>query len=99
MTKQDIINQTAQATGQSKSQTAQTINTAVDLIKDVVASGLTISIRSFISITPITKKAISGEINGTKYSKPERQGIKLKASKLFKDLVEKGVAGVQDVQK
>ncbi len=96
MTKTDIINKVALLTGQSKSQTAQTINTAIDLIKDVVASGLGISIRSFISITPITKKAISGEIGGTKYSKPERPGIKLKAMKHFKDLVEYGTQGVQD---
>jgi len=41
-------------------------------------------------LAPVTKKPIQGEINGTKYSKPERQGIKLKASKPFKDLVENG---------
>ena len=98
MTKQHIINKTALQTGQSKAQTAETINTAISLIKDVVASGITVSINSFISLTPITKKAIFGEINGTKYSKPERQGIKLKASKPFKDLVENGVQGVGGVQ-
>ena len=49
-----------------------------------------------LSLTPITKKAIEGEIGGTKYSKPERQGIKLKASKPFKDLVENGIAEAQD---
>ena len=96
MTKQHIINKTALLTGQSKSETAETINAAISLIKNVVASGITVSIQGFISLTPVTKKAIEGEINGTKYSKPERKGIKLKAMKPFKDLVENGIAEVQD---
>ena len=96
MTKQDIVNKVAQVTGQSKSATAETINQAIATIQEAVSNGITVSINSFISLTPITKKAIEGEINGTKYSKPERQGIKLKASKPFKDLVEAGVEGVQD---
>lgn len=94
MTKQDIINKTALTTGQNKAQTAETINQAISLIKDVVANGLTVSLQGFISLTPITKKPIEGEINGTKYSKPDRKGIKLKAMKPFKDLVEN--EGLQD---
>jgi len=90
MTKQDIINQVAHITGQSKAQTAQTINQAITIIQNAVASGITVSLNAFISLTPVTKKAISGEIGGTKYSKPERKGIKLKASKSFKNLVEAG---------
>ena len=96
MIKQHIINKTALLTGQSKAQTAETINKAIAIIQEAVSSGITVSIQSFISLTPITKKAIEGEIGGTKYSKPERKGIKLKASKPFKDLVENGVAEVQD---
>ena len=96
MTKQHIINKTALLTGQTKEQTAQTINAAISLIQQAVSSGITVSIQGFISLTPITKKAIEGEINGTHYSKPERKGIKLKASKPFKDLVENGIAEVQD---
>ena len=96
MTKQHIINKTALLTGQSKAKTAETINQAIATIQEAVSNGITVSIQSFISITPITKKACEGEINGTKYSKPERQGIKLKAMKPFKDLVENGVKGVQD---
>ena len=92
MTKQHIINKTALLTGQSKSETAETINQAIAIIKEAVASGLIVSLKGFISLTPITKKPISGEIGGTKYSKPERQGIKLKASKSFKNLVEAGGA-------
>ena len=91
MTKQHIINKTALLTGQSKAQTAETINTAISLIKTAVASGITVSINSFISLTPITKKAIEGEINGTKYSKPERQGVKCKISKKFQDFIENGL--------
>jgi len=96
MTKQHIINKTALLTGQTKSATEETINTAISLIKNVVASGITVSIQGFISLTPVTKKACEGEINGTKYSKPERKGIKLKAGKPFKDLVENGIEEVQD---
>ena len=95
-TQQDIINQTAQATGQSKAQTAETIKKAISIIQNMVASGTAVSINGFISLTPITKQACEGEINGTKYSKPERQGIKLKAMKPFKDLVENGAKGIQD---
>ncbi|MDF1883693.1 HU family DNA-binding protein [Sulfurimonas sp. SAG-AH-194-C21] len=62
MTKQDIVNQTAQATGQSKAQTAETINKAISIIQQAVSSGITVSIKFFISITLITKKPISGEI-------------------------------------
>jgi len=90
MTKQDIINEVAHITGQSKIKTAETINQAIATIKEAVASGLSVSLKGFISLAPITKKPISGEIGGTKYSKSERQGIKLKASKSFKDLVEAG---------
>ena len=96
MTKQDIINQVAQITEQSKVKTAQTINQAIATIQEEVASGNTVSLQGFISLTPTTKKACEGEIGGTKYSKPERKGIKLKASKAFKDLVENGIAEVQD---
>lgn len=96
MNKQDIINKTAQATGQSKQAVSETIKTAIVTIQEAVSCGITVSINGFISLTPITKKPIEGEINGTKYSKPERQGIKLKASKPFKNLVEAGVEGVQD---
>ena len=91
MTKQDIINQTSQITGQSKSQTAKTISQAIATIQEAVSNGLTVSLQGFISLIPITKKAIEGKIGDIQYSKPERQGIKLKASKPFKDLVEKGV--------
>ena len=102
MTKQDIINEVAQITGQSKIKTAQTINQAIIIIQEAVASGIAVSLNGFISLTPVTKPSCEGEINGTKYSKPQRQGIKLKASKPFKDLVENGVQvveGVQDAQK
>ena len=91
MTKSDIINKVALLTGQSKSATAETINAAINIIQEAVSNGLTVSLQGFISLSPVTKKAVEGEINGTKYSKPERQGIKLKAMKPFKDLVEKGV--------
>lgn len=91
MTKSDIINKTALATGQSKVQTAETINQAIEIIQDAVSNGLTVSLQGFISLQPVTKKPIEGEINGTKYSKPERKGIKLKAMKSFKELVENGV--------
>jgi len=91
MTNQHIINKVALQTGQSKYETAQTINAAISLIQQAVSSGITVSIQGFISLTPVTKKAIEGEINGTHYSKPERKGIKLKAGKHFKDLVESGV--------
>ena len=91
MTKSDIINKVALLTGQSKSATAETINAAINIIQEAVSNGLTVSLQGFISLSPVTKKAVEGEINGTKYSKPERQGIKLKAMKPFKDLVENGV--------
>ena len=55
MTKQHIINKVALQTGQSKEQTAQTINAAISLIKNVVASGISVSIQG-ISLTPVTKK-------------------------------------------
>jgi len=96
MTKQHIINKTALLTGQTKAQTEETINAVISLIKQAVSSGITVSIQGFISLTPVTKKAIEGEINGTHYSKPERKGIKLKAGKPFKDLVENGIAEAQD---
>jgi len=92
MTKQDIINQTAKTTGQTKATTVEIINEAISIIQNTVANGDTVSLQGFISLTPTTKKACEGEINGTKYSKPERQGIKLKAMQPFKDLVE----GIKD---
>ena len=91
MTKSDIINKVALLTGQSKSATAETINSAINIIQNAVSSGTVVSIQSFISLTPITKKAIEGKIGDIQYSKPERQGIKLKAMKPFKQLVENGV--------
>lgn len=92
MTKQHIINKIALSTGQSKAQTAEIINAAISLIQTAVASGITVSIQGFISLTPVTKKAIiEAKIGDTTYSKPERKGIKLKASKPFKDLVENGI--------
>jgi DNA-binding protein HU-beta len=96
MNKSDLIKEVALSTGQSKAKTAETINQAIATIQEAVSNGLTVSLNGFISLTPITKKACEGEINGTKYSKPERQGIKLKAMKPFKDLVEAGAKGVQD---
>lgn len=89
MNKSDIINQTAQITGQSKSATAETINIAISIIQDAVSSGTVVSIQSFVSFTPINKKGREYEINGIKIFKPEHQGIRLKAMKPFKDKVEK----------
>ena len=90
-TQQDIINQTAQAAGQSKAQTAETIKKAISIIQNMLASGTAVSLNGFISLTPTTKKPLNGSINGIEYSKPERQGIKLKAMQPFKQLVENGV--------
>lgn len=91
MTKSDIINKVALLTGQSKSATAETINSAINIIQNAVSSGTVVSIQSFISFTPINKKGREYEINGIKIFKPEHQGIKLKAMKPFKQLVENGV--------
>ena len=88
MNKTDIINQTAQTTGQSKTKTAETINQAIATIQEAVSNGITVSLQSFISITPITRKACEGQIGDIHYSKPQRQGIKLRAMKPFKNLVE-----------
>ncbi len=96
MTKSQLTEEVAKETSQSQVTVAKTLNSAIAIIQNMVASGTTVSINGFISLTPITKKACEGEINGTKYSKPQRQGIKLKASKPFKDLVEAGTQGVQD---
>lgn len=90
ITKSDLINQVSLSIGQSKSQTAETINKAISIIQDAVANGTVVSLQSFISLTPVTKKGREYEINGFKTFKPEHQGIKLKAMKPFKDLVEKG---------
>ena len=98
MTKSQLTEEVAKETSQSKSTVAKTLNSAIAIIQNMVASGTAVSINGFISLTPITKQAISGEINGTKYSKPKRQGIKLKASKPFKDLVENNVQGIEGVQ-
>ena len=91
MTKSDIINKVALLTGQSKSATAETISAAIATIQESVSNGITVSLQGFISLTPTTKKPLNGSINGIEYSKPERQGIKLKAMKPFKQLVENGV--------
>ena len=98
MTKQEIITQVSQVTGQTKSATEEAINTAIIIIQNAVASGNTVSIQGFISLTPVTRKAIEGDLNGVKYSKPERQGVKLKMMGKFKELVEYGAKDVQGVQ-
>ena len=91
MTKQHIINKTALLTGQSKAQTTETINTAISLIKNVIVSGLTVSIQGFISLKPVIRRAIKGEIGGSKYDISERKGVKCKISKKFQDFVENGL--------
>jgi len=83
MTKQDIINQVAKETGQTKSAIAETINKTISIIQNAVANGSSISFQGFISFTSITKKALEGEINGTKYSKPERYNVPTKTNHLI----------------
>ena len=101
MTKQELINQVSQETGQTKAAIAETINSTISTIQNAVASGSSISFQGFVSFTPITKKALEGEVNGTKYSKPERHGVRVKVMSKFKELVEngvKGAKGAEDVQ-
>ncbi|MDF1876007.1 HU family DNA-binding protein [Sulfurimonas sp. SAG-AH-194-I05] len=96
MTKLDITNKVALLTGQSKSTTEKIINQAIATIQEAVSAGLTVSLQSFISFTPTTKKGREYEINGIKTFKPEHQSVKLKASKPFKDLVENGIQEEQN---
>jgi nucleoid DNA-binding protein len=98
MTKQELINKVSQETGQTKAAIAETINSTISTIQNAVANGSSISFQGFVSFTPIIKKALEGEINGNKYSKPERQGVRVKVMKTFKELVENGVQGAEDVQ-
>ena len=95
MTKQELINQVSQETGQTKAAIAETINTTISTIQNAVACGSSISFQGFVSFTPVMKKALNGEINGTKYSKPERQGVRVKVMSKFKELVENGAKGAE----
>lgn len=88
MNKTNLIDAVSKSTNQSKSATAETINSLIAIIQNTVANGTVVSIQGFISLQPITKKASSGSLDGKKWSKPEHQAIKLSAMKPFKDKVE-----------
>ena len=91
--KTDIIKQAALATGQSQVATKETIEATIKIIQQAIVSGDTVSFLGFLSFIPVTIKEKQGKVNGLEYSKPEHNGVKLKSSKVFRDLIE---AGIQD---
>ncbi len=91
MNKQELIDAVAGATGASKAQTGETIDTLLDVVKRAVAKGETIQLIGFGSFGSGKRAARSGRNpkTGETINIPAAKTVKFTAGKAFKDAVNK----------
>ncbi|WP_420837018.1 HU family DNA-binding protein [Candidatus Pandoraea novymonadis] len=89
MNKQELIDAIASQTGQSKAQTGETLDTALDVIRKNVAKGGSVQVIGFGSFSSGKRAARIGRNpkTGEEIKIPAAKTVKFTAGKAFKDAV------------
>ncbi|GAB3628680.1 DNA-binding protein HU [Pandoraea terrae] len=91
MNKQELIDAIAAKTGQSKAQTGETLDTALEVIKKTVSKGDNVQVIGFGSFSSGKRAARVGRNpkTGEEIKIPAAKTVKFTAGKAFKDAVNK----------